>query len=91
MTWRILTVACLTLAVLGCGSSSGEPVDPLASEYCAACSELATCERVVDEALGAACPEQTRDYYQCLTDADCETTTCDAEWTAREACMGMTS
>jgi hypothetical protein len=80
--------AALVLLAAGCGSSEPAPVDPLATEYCALCSEFPNCERVITETLGTACPDETRAYYRCVTDNDCEVTACESEWTAREACMG---
>lgn len=82
-----LSVGVLFLAV-ACGSSSSEPIDPLATEYCAACSELSSCERVTNETLKAACPDETHAYYRCLTDNSCDDATCEAEWNSREICMG---
>lgn len=88
MKWLRLLGVVATLPAAGCGSSEPAPVDPLASAYCAACSELASCERVVNEALNAACPDETRNYYECVADNDCEVTACEAEWATREVCMG---
>ncbi len=82
----------LLFVLVACKSSGGEPIDPLAQEYCAVpCSTLGSCERVVNEALKTACPEETRLYYRCVTDSatdgGCDESRCTAEWAAREACM----
>jgi glycerophosphoryl diester phosphodiesterase len=84
---RGLSVALLVLAV-ACGSSEPEFVDPLATEYCAACSEQSSCERVVTEALTLGCPDESHAWYACVTDNACDESACDAEWDARNICMG---
>jgi len=84
---RKLTVA-LTLWAAACGSSSSTPIDPIAEDYCAACSELGSCENVVNQALMAACPEETSAYYGCVTDNGCDESACATEWEARNICMG---
>jgi glycerophosphoryl diester phosphodiesterase len=77
------------ILVLGCGSSSGEPpVDPLATEYCAACSEVPNCERMITETLNVVCPTETRAYYECVTENSCDTTACEVEFAVREVCLG---
>jgi glycerophosphoryl diester phosphodiesterase len=74
---------------LACSSSSGPPpIDPLATEYCEACSELTSCERVVTEALTVVCTDETRAWYTCVTDNACDTTPCDADFAMRTACLG---
>ena len=77
----------LLLLALACKSSGGEPIDQIAVDYCAACSELDSCERVVNETLKAPCPEETSAYYSCLTANSCDVSACTAEWSAREACV----
>ncbi len=84
---RGLSVGLLVLA-LACDSPDAQPIDPLAVAYCAACSELASCERVVDETLNGVCPDENHAWYACVTDNACDETACDAEWTAREICIG---
>lgn len=84
---RGLGVGCLVM-MMGCSSSSPTPIDPLTIEYCAACSELASCERVINETLTGACPDETRAWYTCATDNACDDTPCDAEFAARTACLG---
>jgi glycerophosphoryl diester phosphodiesterase len=80
---------CCLLAIVGaCGSSGSEPIDPIAIEYCALCSELNSCERVVDETLKAPCPDETAAYYTCVTEASCDESACEAEWMARQLCAG---
>lgn len=77
------------LLAFGCGSSSGAaPIDPVATAYCAACSELSTCERVVSETINADCTDETRAWYACTTENACDTSACDAEWDERMICMG---
>ena len=77
------------LLAFGCGSSSGAaPIDPVASAYCAACSEISSCERVVNETINVNCTDQTRAWYSCATENACDSTACDAEWAEREVCMG---
>jgi glycerophosphoryl diester phosphodiesterase len=85
---RSLGVGVIAFA-LACSSSSGPPpIDPLATEYCEACSELTSCERVVNETLNAACTDETRAWYTCVTDNACDDTACDTEFTIRTACLG---
>jgi glycerophosphoryl diester phosphodiesterase len=79
----------LLVCVVACGSSSPTPIDPVAIDYCNACSELPSCENVVNEALTTACPEETRAYYICVTDNACDESACATEWAARRICMGM--
>ncbi|MGB5694159.1 MAG: hypothetical protein WBM46_00770 [Polyangiales bacterium] len=86
MMWRI-GIGWLALAV-ACGSSAPEPVDPLAVDYCAACSEFAGCERLITKTLIVVCPDETRAWYSCVTVNACDTAACDTEWAAREICMG---
>jgi len=75
--------------MFGCGSSSGdEPIDPLAVAYCADCSELANCERLITETLNVVCQTETRAYYECVTENSCDTTVCEVEFAAREVCLG---
>lgn len=77
------------LLAFGCGSSSGAaPIDPVATEYCAECSELSTCERVVNETIKAICTNETRAWYSCATENACDSTACEAQWDEREVCMG---
>jgi glycerophosphoryl diester phosphodiesterase len=80
----------LLIVVFGCGSSSAEPIDPVATAYCvdAMCSEFANCERVVSETIRVACTEENRAYYACVTEASCDTTACEAEFAARTLCLG---
>jgi len=79
----------LLLLAFGCGSSSGAaPIDPVATEYCAACSEFTSCERVVNETINANCTVETRAWYACATENACDSTACEAEWDQREVCMG---
>ncbi len=78
----------LLVWVIACGSSAATPSDPLAIEYCEACSELLNCERVVNEALTVVCPGESRAWYACVTDNACDETACDTEWAAREICLG---
>ncbi len=77
------------LLAFGCGSSSGAaPIDPVATEYCAACSEDSSCERVVNETINVNCTGETRAWYACATESACDSTACEAEWAEREVCMG---
>jgi glycerophosphoryl diester phosphodiesterase len=77
------------LLLFGCGSSSGDqPIDPLAVEYCAECSELANCERLITETLTVVCQTETRAYYECVTENSCDTTVCEVEFATREVCLG---
>ena len=79
----------LLLLAFGCGSSSGAaPIDPVATAYCAACSEIPSCERVVNETINANCTDETRAWYSCATENACDTSACDAEWDDRKICMG---
>ena len=79
----------LLLLGLGCGSSSSPaPIDPVATEYCAECSELASCERVVNETINVVCTDETRAWYSCAAENACDDAACDAEWNEREVCMG---
>jgi len=79
----------LLILGIGCGSSSGAaPIDPVATEYCAACSEDSTCERVVNETINVNCTDETRAWYSCATENACDSMACDAEWDQREVCMG---
>jgi len=76
------------ILMFGCGSSSGdEPIDPLAVTYCAECSELSNCERLITETLNVVCQTETRAYYECVTADSCDTTGCDTEFSAREICL----
>ena len=51
---RGLCVGVIVLAV-ACSSSSGDqPIDPLATAYCEACSELSNCERLITDTLNIA-------------------------------------
>ncbi|MGB8330282.1 MAG: hypothetical protein WCE62_09150 [Polyangiales bacterium] len=87
MRWYRLTGLGVAIVALGCGSSEPVPVDPLAADYCAICSEFPSCERVVTDTLNAACPDETSTYYQCVTDNECDVTACESEWAARAICM----
>ncbi len=78
----------LLASASACGSSSSETINPIAMEYCASCSELASCERVVTATIEAVCTAETGAYYQCVTEASCDELACQAEWQAREICMG---
>jgi len=81
----------LLLLALGCGSSPGAaPIDPVATAYCASCSEVASCERVVDQTISAICTDETRAWYSCATENACDSTACEVEWAQREVCMGNT-
>jgi hypothetical protein len=91
MGWPGALVAVVALLTGGCGSSEPPPVDPLASDYCAMCSVFTGCVNVVTDALNAACPDETRNYYQCLTDNDCDAAACESEWEARQTCMDSPS
>lgn len=85
---RGLSIGLLALA-MACDSSSGDPpIDPLATAYCDACSELSNCERIVTEALTIVCPDETRAWYTCVTDNACDETACEVEWDTRDLCMG---
>ncbi len=85
---RVRWVGLLLLA-FGCGSSSGAaPIDPVATAYCTACSELASCERVVNETISVNCTDETRAWYSCATENTCDSAACDAYWDQREICMG---
>ena len=85
---RGLSVGLLVLAA-ACGSSSGPaPIDPLAVEYCAACGERASCERLITDTLNVVCPTETRAYYECVTPNSCDAAACETEWAARDLCMG---
>lgn len=81
------------LLVAACGSSSPTEIDPLAESYCAACCNpeagcrAQSCPSVVDRALRAPCPEETRTYYQCVMDSACELDACEVEWEERTVCM----
>jgi glycerophosphoryl diester phosphodiesterase len=66
------------------------PIDPVATAYCAACSEIPFCERVVNQTINAICTDETRTWYTCATDNACDSTACEAEWDQREICMGNT-
>lgn len=85
---RKLTLGLLTF-VAACGSSSSTPIDPVATDYCNACSELGSCEAVVNNALMTACPDETSAYYSCVTDNACDEDACATEWETRRVCMGM--
>ena len=86
---RGLSIGLLLLLAVACDSSSGEePIDPLATAYCEACSEELTCERVVTETLTILCPDETRAWYSCVTEAACDETACEVEWAARDLCLG---
>lgn len=79
----------LLLFGFGCGSSSSPaPIDPVATEYCAECSELPNCERVVNETINVVCTDENRAWYSCMAENACDDTACDAEWSQREICMG---
>lgn len=85
---RGLGIGLLPLAV-ACGSSSGPaPIDPLATAYCDACSELNNCETIVTQALTVVCQDETRAWYECVTDNACDETPCETEWAARNLCLG---
>ncbi|MBW1832038.1 MAG: hypothetical protein JRJ10_10150 [Deltaproteobacteria bacterium] len=85
---RGLCIGVIALAA-ACSSSSGdEPIDPLATAYCEACSELSSCERVVTEALTIVCTDENRAWYTCATDNACDETACEVEWAERNLCMG---
>lgn len=85
-----IAIVGLLLLAAGCGSSTPEPIDPLAVEYCATCSEFASCERIVTQTLTVLCTDENRAWYACVNDNDCDVTACDAEWAVREVCMGGT-
>ena len=85
---RGLSAGLLGLA-LACGSSSGPaPIDPVATAYCAACSESPNCERLITETLNVVCPDQTHAYYDCVTQNSCDAAACETEWAARNLCLG---
>lgn len=77
------------LCAAACGSSGGTEINPVATEYCAMCSELGSCERVVTMTIEAFCTEENTSYYSCLTENACDETACVAEWDARDLCMGF--
>lgn len=78
----------LLLLGFGCGSSSSPPpIDPVATDYCAQCSELANCERLISQTINAVCTDETRAWYSCMAEKACNDMDCDADWAAREACM----
>lgn len=79
----------LLISVAACGSSSTTPIDPVATDYCAACSDLPNCETVVNNALMGACPDETSAYYSCVTDNACDESACTEEWDSRSICMGQ--
>lgn len=78
----------LVVWMSACGSSSSETFDPIAVEYCASCSEIGSCERVVTATIEATCTSETAAYYECVTEAECDESACQAEWQTREICMG---
>ena len=84
---RILSLGVL-IWVAACGSSSSEPVDQVAIDYCAMCSEFNSCERVIDETIQAICSDETRAYYSCVTENACDESPCADEWETRNICMG---
>lgn len=78
----------LLLLTLGCGSSSGAPpIDPVTTAYCADCSELSNCERIVNQTILAACSDETRAWYSCTTANACDFDACDSEFQTREICL----
>ena len=85
---RGLCIGVIALAAACCSSSGDEPIDPLATAYCEACSELSSCERVVTEALTIVCTDENRAWYTCATDNACDETACEVEWAERNLCMG---
>lgn len=85
---RGLGVGCLVMVVACSSSSSSPPIDPLATAYCEACSELPNCETLITETLTVVCPDETRAWYTCVTENACDTTPCDPEFAARTACLG---
>jgi glycerophosphoryl diester phosphodiesterase len=85
---RGLCAGLLVLAV-ACSSSSGPPpIDPLATEYCAACSVFSGCEELITKTLNVVCPDETHAWYACVTDNACDETPCETEWAARNLCLG---
>ena len=85
---RGLCAGLLVLAV-ACGSSSGPPpIDPLATEYCAACSVFSGCEELITKTLNVVCPDETHAWYACVTENACDDAPCETEWAARNLCMG---
>lgn len=87
VVWRSVMGASIMALTVGCGSSEPPALDPLASDYCALCSQFTGCPNVVTDALNAACPEETRSYYQCVTDNGCDVAACQSEWATRQACI----
>jgi len=85
---RALTPWMLIL-LAACNSSSSEPIDDVAIEYCASCSEFGSCETVVDATIKANCTEETSAYYVCVTENDCDTSACADEWEERSVCTGQ--
>ncbi len=78
----------LIVLALACSSESGPPpIDPLATEYCAECSEVTNCERVITDTLVVPCPDETRAWYTCVTDNACDEAPCQEEWAARRVCL----
>ncbi len=84
-----LALSMLTSLVACSSSSSGEPIDEVAVAYCAACSEFDICETVVDETIKAFCTDETRAYYACVTENDCDVSACRTEWEERSVCNGQ--
>ena len=87
---KLVSLALVLVAIptFGCESSSPDPIDPLAIEYCAECSEDPSCERVVNDAITTVCSEENSAYYRCLVDNSCDFSSCSAEWDARNICLG---
>jgi glycerophosphoryl diester phosphodiesterase len=86
---RGLCAGLLVLAV-ACGSSSGPPpIDPLATEYCAACSVFSGCEELITKTLNVVCPDETHAWYACVTENACDDAPCETEWATRNLCMGQ--
>ncbi len=77
-----------SMLAVACESSGSTLPDPVAVAYCADCSEFSFCPIVIDEALNAGCPEETRAYYACVTENSCQPASCETEWQRRQACFG---
>jgi glycerophosphoryl diester phosphodiesterase len=79
----------LLVALAACKSSGSDPIDPVATAYCEACSEFNNCERLITDTIEVFCTDETRAYYQCVANNDCDTSACVAEWEERSVCTGQ--
>ncbi|MFW2389422.1 MAG: glycerophosphodiester phosphodiesterase [Polyangiales bacterium] len=87
MARGLAVLVSLVVVGTGCSSSSSQPIDPVATAYCAECSEDSSCEPVVSETILAACTEETRAWYDCAIENACVTEPCDALFDARTLCL----